>query len=256
MAPLLACWALPAIVTAAAAAEEAGLERGELRASSSASAPPQEPSLWRLFARRGAPRSGAALAGEGLSPAQPPEMRDDANGPIPLSPPRPAPSQGAKRPDPPSLSGALTSMIGGLAVVLGLFFLVVWFARRAQPGAAAVLPSEVVELLGRAPLSGRQQMHLVRFGGKLLLLSVTPTGAETLSEIADADEVHRLSGICQQNHPGSITKTFRHVLYQLGGEPAPGGFVGESNRSQLDLADDGRDGGRSARGSDTSVPRE
>ena len=63
---------------------------------------------------------------------------------------------------------------------------------------ATLLPTEVVEVLGRAPLAGRQQMHLLRCGNKLLLVSVTPTGAETLTEVTDPVEVDRLSGLCRQ----------------------------------------------------------
>jgi hypothetical protein len=66
-------------------------------------------------------------------------------------------------------------------------------------------------------------MHLVRIGRKLLLISVTPTGAETLTEIADPQEVDHLAGLCQQNQPGSITQTFRSLLGQIEEErPATG----------------------------------
>ena len=51
---------------------------------------------------------------------------------------------------------------------------------QARVAPADLTTRDVVQVLGRAPLSGKQQMHLVRFGGKLLLLSVTPSGAETL----------------------------------------------------------------------------
>jgi flagellar biogenesis protein FliO len=127
-------------------------------------------------------------------------------------------------------------MMGGLAVVLGLLFAAVWLVRRAHPKSTAALPAEVVELLGWAPLSGRQQMHLVRFGAKLVLLSVTPTGAESLSEITDLDEVNRLTGVCRQNRQGSITSTFRQVLHQLGREPTRGGFAGHTAPSEGGLA--------------------
>jgi flagellar biogenesis protein FliO len=110
----------------------------------------------------------------------------------------------------------VTTVITSLAVVLGLFAIVVWFARRANPKGYATLPGEVVETLGRAPLSGRQEMHLVRVGKKLLLLSVTQTGAETLTEITDPAEIDRLAGICQQHQPGSITASFREVFAQMG----------------------------------------
>lgn len=111
---------------------------------------------------------------------------------------------------------AVTTVFASLAIVLGLFVLVVWVTRRTRPKGSMSLPKEVVQVLGRVPLAARQQLHLVRLGNKLLLLSVTANGSETLSEITDVDEVERLAGICQQNQPGSITATFRQVLLQLG----------------------------------------
>ena len=66
--------------------------------------------------------------------------------------------------------GAIISVVVSLAVVLGLFFIVAWFMRRGLPNSTRRLPAEVVEVLGRTPLAGRQQMHLLRFGNKLLLV--------------------------------------------------------------------------------------
>lgn len=112
--------------------------------------------------------------------------------------------------------GALGTVITSLAVVLGLFALAVLILRKTKAGRGATLPGEVVQTLGRAPLNGRQEMHLVRVGNKLLLLSVTATGAETLTEIVEPDEIDRLAGICRQNHPDSITASFREILWQCG----------------------------------------
>jgi flagellar biogenesis protein FliO len=107
-------------------------------------------------------------------------------------------------------------VVSSLAVVLGLFGLLIWVSRRTRGLGIATLPGEVVETLGRAPLSGRQEMHLVRVGGKLLLLSVTATSAETLTEITDPVEIDRLAGICRQNQSGHISASFREVLANLG----------------------------------------
>jgi flagellar biogenesis protein FliO len=130
-----------------------------------------------------------------------------------LSPP------GRSNRDPAAKSGGLPSpaaMAGSLAVVLGLFFAVVWVMRGATPKGLVLLPGEVVEVLGRAPLAGRQQVHLLRCGNKLLLVSVTPAGAETLTEVTDPLEVDRLAGLCRQAHPHSATAAFRQVLQQFG----------------------------------------
>ena len=131
---------------------------------------------------------------------------------------------------------ATTTVLGSLSVVLAAFFVLVWLSRKTAPKGLAPLPGEVFESLGRAPLTARQQMQLIRLGNKLVLLSVTPTGAETLTEITNIDEVNRLTGLCQQTRSGSISDTFRQVLSQYAEEPAPGGFVGDPSLSQVDVA--------------------
>jgi flagellar biogenesis protein FliO len=108
-----------------------------------------------------------------------------------------------------------TTVLGSLGVVVGLFVLMAWFVRRGLPKAAAPLPREVVEVLGRAPLAGRLQMHLVRLGNKLVLVSATPTGIEAVAEITEPAEVDRLLGICAQAGPQSATAAFRQALGQL-----------------------------------------
>ncbi|MEI8375012.1 MAG: flagellar biosynthetic protein FliO [Planctomycetota bacterium] len=118
--------------------------------------------------------------------------------------------------------GAMITVGGSLAIVLGLFFIVAWAMRKTAPRGSLVLPKEVFEILGRAPLGARQQVQLLRCGSKLLLVSITPNGTETLTEVTDPLEVDRIAGICQQAHPKSSTLAFRQVFQQLApksGEP-------------------------------------
>ncbi len=168
---------------------------------------------------------------------------DDA--PVRLSPPGSAPrKQGLDGARAPGLASPL-AIAGSLGLVLGLFLVVAWIVRRTVPGEAAALPSEVVEVLGRAALAGKAQVHLVRCGGKLLLVSLSPAGAETLTEITDADEVTRLAGLCHQTRPGSTTAAFRQVLQQFTGQPT----VDEvSHSGEVRSAGRGRRGVRGRRG--------
>ena len=129
-----------------------------------------------------------------------------------------SPSHHVRLGEPGSRPGAVSSLLtvgSSLAVVLGLFLLVAWMFKRALPGQSGLLPREVVEVLGRTSLGARQQVHLVRCGNKLLLVSSTPGGMETLTEIAEPDEVQRLSALCRQTQPGSSTAAFRQVFQQL-----------------------------------------
>ena len=151
------------------------------------------------------------------------------------------PPPGARNPAPAGESdgriGGIASLVtvgGSLALVLGLFMIMAWIMRRTVPGAVRALPGEVVEVLGRAPLAGRQQVHLIRCGGKLILVSVTPEGAETLTEITDAEEVDRLAGLCRETHPGSATNAFRHVFGQLAPQRSDSQIVVDGG--ELDLS--------------------
>jgi flagellar motor switch/type III secretory pathway protein FliN/flagellar biogenesis protein FliO len=95
---------------------------------------------------------------------------------------------------------SVVTVVGSLAIVLGVFFLLAWVLRRTSPSAAGVLPSEVFEVLGRAPLGQRQQVRLLRCGNKLLLVSGGAPGCntKTLTEITDPLEVNRLASLCRQ----------------------------------------------------------
>jgi len=142
-----------------------------------------------------------------VTPLRPAETKR----PLPLAAP-PAEGRGAPRGEIPTLlTGA-----GSLGIVLGLFLLAVWAVRRGMPKHAALVPRDAVEVLGRAALVGKQQMHLVRCGNKILLLYASPSGVETLTEITDPDEVDRLSGICQPTLPRSEPASFRNVLEGIG----------------------------------------
>jgi len=113
-----------------------------------------------------------------------------------------------------------------LAVVLGVFFLCAALVRRGAKKANARLPEEVVSVLGRVPLAARQFAELVRVGNKLVLVSVTPHGAEPLTEITDPAEIDRLVGLCRQGQKGSSSEEFDHIFRQLAEESAPTGFLG------------------------------
>jgi len=119
-------------------------------------------------------------------------------------------------------AGAGSSLIGvmaSLAVVIGLLVLVLWVMRRALPGGTRKLPTEVLDVLGYAPLGNRQQMQLLRLGNKLLLVSVTATGAETLTEVTDPDEVEHLTKLSRQPATAAPAASFRQLLDQFTPKP-------------------------------------
>ena len=125
---------------------------------------------------------------------------------------------------PTSSWGATLSMFLSLIIVISFFLLIVWLIKKSQPHSFVKLPGDVVQVMGRTPMAPRQQMYVVRFGSKLLLISHQPGQTQTLGEITNEDEVQRLAGLCEANQPGSISNSFRDVLKQVAlgkSEPHP-----------------------------------
>ncbi|MCY2980328.1 MAG: flagellar biosynthetic protein FliO [Planctomycetota bacterium] len=113
---------------------------------------------------------------------------------------------------PTSTWAAALSMFFSLAIVISLFLFIVWLFRKSQPNTFQKLPTGVLQVLGSTVMAPRQQVYVVRFGNKMLLVSHQPGQTQTLGEITDADEVHRLAGLCESNQPTSVTHSFRDVL--------------------------------------------
>ncbi|MGE0606135.1 MAG: FliO/MopB family protein [Pirellulales bacterium] len=147
---------------------------------------------------------------------------------VTLSPRRTEPALPLARPGSKSANrapggiSAFATTLASLMLVLALFMGAAWVLRRGLPKGASALPSEVVEVLGRSPLPGKQQMHLIRCGNKLLLVWSTVHGVQTLTEITDPVEVDRLSSACREAQPGSASSAFRQVFQQLSKEPVQG----------------------------------
>jgi flagellar biogenesis protein FliO len=121
---------------------------------------------------------------------------------------------------------SISTSVSALGAVIGCFLFCTWLVRRGSRKSTGALPRDVVSVLGRVPLAARNVAQLLRVGNKLVLVSLTPAGAETLTEITDPAEVDRLVGLCHQSDPHSTTKAFEHVFRQMSLEPAPTGFLG------------------------------
>lgn len=175
------------------------------------------------------PQSTAIPTARGQSPASPIDAADppQATAPfqaplastsggiqhIPLAPP----SERLKDEKPKGTAGTLqmlVSIVSSLLLVVGLFLGVAWCYRKTLGTTlAGGLPKQVVNVLGRTSISARQQMVLVRFGSKLLLVSVIQGEARTLGEITDPLEVDQMLGLCESGQPGSISQSFKSMLY-------------------------------------------
>ncbi len=124
-------------------------------------------------------------------------------------------------------SRTLTATGGGLAIAVGLLLATTWLIRSCAPKSSRPLPSEVVEVLGRLPLGGKQMTQLVRVGSKLVLIAVTPDGAKTLTEITDPDEVARLIAACDAKTGRGSSADFDRMLHEMADQRTAPGFLDE-----------------------------
>jgi flagellar biogenesis protein FliO len=133
-------------------------------------------------------------------------------------------------------SEQMTATGAGLAITVGLLLSFVWLVRSMTPKSSRPLPRDVVEVLGRAPLGSKQMTQLVRVGHKLLLIAITPEGAETLTEITDPEEVARLVAACDTNSGRGSTAEFDSMLRQMETERTRPGFLDTRDDYRYDEA--------------------
>jgi flagellar biogenesis protein FliO len=129
----------------------------------------------------------------------------------------------------PKIANAITPLIsvfGSLLIVIGVFFILVLFLKKVSPKGNRLLPKEAFEDLGRAVLTQKIQLHLLRLGNRLLLVSITPDGVSPITEITDPDEVVPLLGLCRQLDSHSSTEFFRKTLSSLSTGGGEGGYFG------------------------------
>ena len=111
----------------------------------------------------------------------------------------------------------MLSVGSSLLIVIGLFLGVAWCYRKTLNTSLGGIPKHVVSVIGRTAIAPRQQLVLVRFGSKLVLVSMVQGETRTISEITDPLEVDQLAGACESHQPHSLTNSFRSILNQNGG---------------------------------------
>ena len=167
----------------------------------------------------------------------------------PAKPPLPSLSQHRKSTDDADvaptaknqLAGPAVTVTSSLAVVLGLFALMIWLTRRfsGRSLGQTALPGEVLQSLGTTTLDARTKINLLRCGGRVIVVAQTATGVFPISEFTSPEEVRQLIAACQ---PGS-RQSFAQTLQAFEQEPTPRGFAG-SDGSPTDVAVDRRKRGR------------
>ena len=107
---------------------------------------------------------------------------------------------------PPSMD--YSRVLGALAAVLGLIFLLRWCSRFFFPTMAGRRATRAVEVLARAPISPKQQIMLIRVGRRVLVVGDSGVQMNSLCEVSDPDEVAALVGQLQDERLAPAARAF------------------------------------------------
>jgi flagellar biogenesis protein FliO len=122
--------------------------------------------------------------------------------------------------------GSTSAVFAAVAIVSGLLLLLLWGLKRSLPQSMQLLPSDAAQVIGRMHLTGKNFAHLIKLGDRLVLVSITPTGVDTIAEVTHPDEVTRLLALCSAGIHQSGKHHFDHILQQLASEPTGRAFLG------------------------------
>ncbi len=123
-----------------------------------------------------------------------------------------------------------------LLFVVGLIVVGARWLKSRGPTATRGLPAEVFEVLGRNAIDPRTSVVLARCGSRLLVLSLSPHGLSTLTEITDPVEIDCLAGLCRATQRDqSLVETFRSMLHKpAGSKPVTSQITMSTSANELD----------------------
>lgn len=81
-----------------------------------------------------------------------------------------------------------------LLAVLALIAVAAWAVKRFMPARRLVTGAGVMEIVARLPVTGKQSLVLVKLGGRLILVGVSPERMNTVCMVDDPEQVALLIG--------------------------------------------------------------
>ncbi len=110
-----------------------------------------------------------------------------------------------------------------VTLVLSISMLALFLLRLRPRRHRGGLPQDVVAVLGQVPFGPNQSLRLVRLASKLLLITTTPSGSQTLGEITDPEEVLQIEALCRDGKFDTIGQTLRQRARSTTAAPAARG---------------------------------
>jgi len=109
---------------------------------------------------------------------------------------------------------SLWQTAGSLLIVLALIIAAAYLFRRYLLGSQRKFIPSGMEIIARNNINPKQSLCLVKLGGRLILLGLSPNHMALLHTIDDPEEVAQLIGRLQENKPGSITNSFGKLFHR------------------------------------------
>lgn len=136
---------------------------------------------------------------------------------MPALPPRKSPASSGSRPAGSEKiatgNSSWSTTLLSLTVVIALILSCAYALRKQIPLASKILPTEVIEVLGKRYIDPRNSIHLIRCGSRILIVAHSPQhGMQPLSEITDPVQIDELAGRCYQSRSNSATQKFSQLL--------------------------------------------
>lgn len=104
-----------------------------------------------------------------------------------------------------------TGWLAPVFLVLGLGA-TLWTLRRRARGLPGGGRTQMLDVIGRVPLSPRQTLYLVRIGRRVVLLGATSDQVRTLIDVHDPVEAAEIVGAAAQARGGSLSSQFTEFL--------------------------------------------
>ncbi|MBN1766804.1 MAG: FliO/MopB family protein [Sedimentisphaerales bacterium] len=108
----------------------------------------------------------------------------------------------------PSAGWVMVSLI----IVLVLISMTAWLFRRLTLGTRHSRGNNAIEILSRNPIGPKQTLCLVKLGGRLLLVGLSPNHMASLLAVDDPEEITMIMGLLEQHTPQSISNTFNRLF--------------------------------------------